>query len=257
MEPTKALEKIQKSLEIAANLARDFSAAGIRAQQKAGGDPFTEADIAIDRVLKDVLLESGQGWLSEETADDQNRLGCSQVWIVDPLDGTREFIEGLPEWCISIALAQDGIPIAAGICNPTKEQLFLGSIQTPVTLNGKTVRVSDKETLENAKILASRSEVRKGRWDQFKSAPFHIIPCGSVAYKLACVSAGLADATFTLTPKNEWDVAAGICLVNAAGGLATLINTEKRTFNQKNTLLPGLVAGGCVLHNILCQFLKK
>jgi len=237
------LYRIQQALEAAREALAEFTPGRIASRKKSGGDPVTEADVLLDRTLKDVLLRNGEGWLSEETVDDQSRLMKERVWIVDPLDGTREFIEGIPEWCISIALAENGKPIAAGICSPATGQIFLGSDEDGATLNGKSIRVSDKKDLDGAKILASRSEVRRGEWRRFAEAPFEVIPMGSVAYKLACVSAGLADGTFTLVPKNEWDVAAGVLLVETAGGQVVEKSNRKRLFNQPNTLLDGLFAG--------------
>ncbi|HPY76464.1 MAG TPA: 3'(2'),5'-bisphosphate nucleotidase CysQ [Anaerohalosphaeraceae bacterium] len=237
------LYRIQQALEAAREALAEFTPGRIASRKKSGGDPVTEADVLLDRTLKDVLLRNGEGWLSEETVDDQSRLMKERVWIVDPLDGTREFIEGIPEWCISIALAENGKPIAAGICSPATGQIFLGSDEDGATLNGKSIQVSDKKDLDGAKILASRSEVRRGEWRRFAEAPFEVIPMGSVAYKLACVSAGLADGTFTLVPKNEWDVAAGVLLVEAAGGQVVEKSNRKRLFNQPNTLLDGLFAG--------------
>lgn len=237
------LYRIQQALEAAREALAEFTPGRIASRKKSGGDPVTEADVLLDRTLKDVLLRNGEGWLSEETVDDQSRLMKERVWIVDPLDGTREFIEGIPEWCISIALAENGMPIAAGICSPATGQIFLGSDEDGATLNGKSIQVSNKKDLDGAKILASRSEVRRGEWRRFAEAPFEVIPMGSVAYKLACVSAGLADGTFTLVPKNEWDVAAGVLLVEAAGGQVVEKSNRKRLFNQPNTLLDGLFAG--------------
>lgn len=248
------LVRIEQALKAARQAVSVFTPGRIDADRKAGGSPVTEADLLLDRVLKEALLESGEGWLSEETADDPSRLDKERVWIVDPLDGTREFIEGIPEWCISIGLVENGRPIAGGICNPAADQLFLGRIGDGVTLNGRPVRVSDKADLEGARILASRSEVRRGEWKRFEGAPFETIPMGSVAYKLACVSAGLADGTFTLVPKNEWDVAAGWVLVEAAGGKVYDKGGQVRRFNQKNPLLPGLSAAG---NNRLSRYLSS
>ena len=129
--------------------------------------------------------------------------------MVDPLDGTREFVAGIPEFCVSIGMVEDGVPVAGGICNPATNEIFLGAIDCGVTYNGKPAQPSQRTSLEGALLLASRSEIKRGEWKPFESAGFKIRPMGSVAYKLALVSAGLADATFTLTPKNEWDVAAG------------------------------------------------
>jgi myo-inositol-1(or 4)-monophosphatase len=207
------------------------------------GDPVTEADLAADRVLREILPRDGEGWLSEESADDLTRLACRRVWVVDPIDGTREFVEGIPEWCISIGLVENGRPVAGGIYNPVTEEMVLGSVEDGVTFNGRPARVLDRD-IDGAVVLASRSETRRGEWAPFERAPFRVRPCGSVAYKLALVAAGQADATWTLVPKSEWDVAAGTALVRAAGGLVTLVDGSEPPFNMERPLFPNFIAAG-------------
>ncbi|MHC4474819.1 MAG: 3'(2'),5'-bisphosphate nucleotidase CysQ [Planctomycetota bacterium] len=250
------LKTIEFALSKAKHTLSKFTSGQIEATLKAGGDPLTAADTELDKVLRECLCGNNDGWLSEETTDDLTRLEKSRVWIVDPLDGTREFIQGINEWCVSIGLVEDGRAVASGIYNPARDQIFLGSENGGVTLNGKRVGVSTKGALDDANVLASRSEVKRGEWGRFEDAPFNIVSCGSVAYKLAQVSAGLADATFTLVPKNEWDVAAGTHLVEAGGGKVVDVRGKTVTFNGKDTLLPGLIACGPNLFGPLCEFLN-
>jgi myo-inositol-1(or 4)-monophosphatase len=248
-------ERIACALEGARQVLSRFTAGAIEAQYKAGHDPVTEADKTVDAVLRKELLRDGEGWLSEESIDDLARLKASRVWIVDPLDGTREFVAGIPEFCVSVAMVEDGRPIAGGICNPATNEMFLGGISNGVSYNGKPVRVSRRASLNGASVLASRSEIKRGEWKQFENAPFTIRPMGSVAYKLALVSAGLADATFTLTPKHEWDVAAGAALVESAGGVVrTLANSSLRC-NSTSPLISGLLASGPNLEQELLALL--
>lgn len=242
MDYSAELKRIETALAAGTEALKAFTPGKIESTLKSGGDPVTEADRVLDEILKDALLRDDEGWLSEETVDDQSRLGKERVWIVDPIDGTREFIKGIPEWCMSIGYIVNGRPEAAGICNPATGQTFLGTRTGGVTLNGKPVKVSEKTTLQGATVLASRSEVNRGEWKPFDGAELDILPTGSVAYKMACVAAGLYDMTFTLVPKNEWDVAAGWLLVEAAGGQVLDKNEKVRTFNQKDPLLPGMYA---------------
>ena len=255
MSDDRDLAKIEKALLAAREAVSQFTPGRIESEQKAGGDPVTEADLLLDRVLKDILLEPGEGWLSEETADDLARLDKERVWIVDPIDGTREFIEGIPEWCISVGLVINGTPVCGGICNPAADRLFLGMTGAGVTLNGQSVRVTEKAKLDGAKVLASRSEVKRGEWVRFENAPFEVIPMGSVAYKLACVAAGLADATFTLVPKNEWDIAAGCALVTTAGGRIKNSPQSLRPFNHPTTRMDHLIASGKALYQALLDYI--
>ena len=104
---------------------------------------------------------------------------------------------------------------------------FSGSLDSGVTYNGKPAHVSPRTSLEGAVILASRSEIKRGEWKRFEKAAVKIRPMGSVAYKLALVSAGLADITFTLTPKHEWDIAAGAALVSSAGGFISTLERRR------------------------------
>jgi myo-inositol-1(or 4)-monophosphatase len=236
------LRRIKNALEATVESISSFIPGAVVAEFKVGDDPITEADRTANRILHQSLKRDGEGWLSEESSDDLTRLGKDQVWVVDPLDGTREFVAGVPEWCISVGFVENGKAVAGGIYNPATRELFLGAVGQGITLNGKPVRPSNCRSLSKAVVLASRSEVVRGEWDRFRQAPFVTAPMGSIAYKLALVSAGLADATWTFAPKNEWDVAAGVALVECAGGFARKIDNSLICFNQKSTRLPGLLA---------------
>lgn len=242
------LARIEVALHKALEVFSRFTPGEIEAEYKAGHDPVTEADRAVDAVLRQTLLLNGEGWLSEESADDLSRLQKSRVWVVDPLDGTREFVQGIPEWCASIGYVENGRPVAGGICNPATNEMFLGSLSSGIIFNGKPVHASSRTELAGALVLASRSEVKRGEWRQFGDTPWNIQPMGSVAYKLARVAAGLADATFTLTPKNEWDVAAGAALVESAGGMVRTLDDQPLRCNNRSPLLSGLVASGTNLY---------
>ncbi len=245
------LQRIQSALEAARAVLSRFTAGAIEAEYKAGHDPVTEADKSVDAVLRKELLRDGEGWLSEESVDDLSRLDKRRVWVVDPLDGTREFVAGIPEFCVSIGMVEDGRPVAGGICNPVTNEIFLGAVDCGVTYNGKPAKPSQKTSLEGALILASRSEVKRGEWKAFDNPSFKVRPMGSVAYKLALVSAGLADVTFTLTPKNEWDVVAGAALVDSAGGYVRTLDNAPLQGNRRNPLLSGLIACGPLLRDPL------
>jgi myo-inositol-1(or 4)-monophosphatase len=238
------LQRIHAALEASRAVFARFTPGAIETEFKIGHDPVTEADRALDAVLRKELLREGEGWLSEESVDDPIRLERSRVWVVDPLDGTREFVKGIPEFCVSIGFVENGRPVAGGIYNPATDETFLGSIDSGVTYNGKPSQPSQRTRLHGALVLASRSEVKRGEWKPFENVGLEIRPMGSVAYKLALVSAGLADVTFTLTPKNEWDVAAGAALVLSAGGFVSTLEKTSLSCNNRNPLISGLLASG-------------
>lgn len=218
MDHAEDLRRIDEALEAARAVFARFTPGEVESRRKSGDDPVTAADTEVDTLLRRLLPREGEGWLSEETTDDPVRLERSRVWVVDPLDGTREFVEGIPEWCVSVGLVVDGEPVAGGILNPATGEKILGARGVGVTLDGRPARVSERPGLAGATVLASRSEVKRKEWEGYREDLFTIRPCGSVAYKLGLVAAGLADATWTLVPKHEWDVAAGVALVLAAGG---------------------------------------
>jgi myo-inositol-1(or 4)-monophosphatase len=251
------LERIHAALEAARSVFARYTPGEIAAEYKAGHDPVTEADRAVDVILRKMLLRDGEGWLSEESMDDASRLQKSCVWVVDPLDGTREFVQGIPEFCASVAMVEDGKVIAGGIFNPATDEVFLGSLDIGVTYNGRSAQPTQRNSLDGALVLASRSEVKRGEWEAFGAAPFKIRPMGSVAYKLALVSAGLADATFTLTPKHEWDVAGGAALVESAGGYVATLDGSALRCNNKSPLLSGLVACGPAMRKDLIVLIRQ
>jgi myo-inositol-1(or 4)-monophosphatase len=250
------LTRIEAAIEAARVVFARFTPGAIETEYKIGRDPVTEADRAVDAVLRQNLLRDGEGWLSEESVDDVSRLSKSRVWVIDPLDGTREFVQGIPEFCVSIGFVENGKPVAGGIYNPATKESFLGAIDTGVLYNGEPSCPSQRQTLDGALILASRSEVKRGEWKQFENGPFRVQAMGSVAYKLALVSGGLADVTFTLTPKNEWDVAAGAALVRSAGGFVSTLEKTDLTANLRDPLLSGLVASGPFLKDQLLVLLE-
>lgn len=251
---SEVVERIGAALNEAKAIFARFTPGEIAAEYKAGHDPVTAADRDLDVALRKHLLREGEGWLSEESGDDASRLRYERVWVVDPLDGTREFVQGIPEFCASIAFVERGHPVAGGIYNPATDELFLGSLESGITYNRTSAQASRRTPLEGATVLASRSETKRGEWKKFENAPFRVQAMGSVAYKLARVSAGLADITFTLTPKHEWDVAAGAALVLSGGGFVRTLDGPLRC-NRRDPLLSGLIAGGPLLEDELLEFL--
>ncbi|HJY81398.1 MAG TPA: 3'(2'),5'-bisphosphate nucleotidase CysQ [Candidatus Binatia bacterium] len=224
---------------------------------KGKDNPVTVADREANQKIHAILQSEfpDYGWLSEETADSPTRLSRRRVWVVDPMDGTKEFIQKIPEFAVSIALVEDGVPILGVTYNPTG-RLFCAVRGQGAWCEGQRLHVSPTDRLANATILSSRSETKRGEWETFQTS-FHARPTGSVAYKLALVAYEEGDATFTLVPKNEWDICAGVLLVQEAGGIVTHLDGRPLTFNQPQTLLQGLVASNGLLHFQLLDFIAQ
>ena len=208
-------------------------------KMKGVDNPVTIADNEADQYLYDFLTGEfpNDGWLSEETVDTDERLNKDRVWIVDPLDGTKEFIEGIPHFSVSIGLVYNSEPVVGVIYNPATDEMFSCQKGKGVYLNGNKVIASKKNLLIDSKITVSRSELKRNEWEPYKNNFKSIDPIGSVAYKLALVSAGKYDIFATVAPKNEWDICAGDCLISEAGGVFKTINDKKIIYNQKKTLV--------------------
>lgn len=244
------LELAKKGALAAGEILRKYyHRGGYEIGSKGRDNPVTQADLEADRALKEFLHTPfpHYGWLSEETADSAARLKCSRVWIVDPLDGTKEFIKGIPEFVVAIALVEDGEPVLGVTYNPIRREMIWGALGFGCHLNTRPAAVTRKRSLKGAKVLASRSETSRGEWEPFKGI-LRVSPTGSVAYKLAMVAAGKADATFTRSPKSEWDVASGVALIQIAGGTVTDIDGKPLRFNRRNVKLKGMVADNGLLH---------
>lgn len=235
----------KKAAQKAGNVAMSyFQTSKYEIKDKSFNNPVTTADHQANKVIKEILFQddSSCGWLSEETVDSDQRLANDYVWVVDPIDGTKEFIEGVPQFSISIALVHLGDPIIGVIYNPSTDELFSASRSMGSYYNDKRVKCIKYN--KELTALVSRSEVKKGLWGEYKNNFKNLRPIGSVAYKLGLIGAGVGDVFATLRPKNEWDICAGHCIINESGGVLFDLNGKSIKYNQKNTLIqPGLIAG--------------
>ena len=230
----------------AGGLILSYYKADYEIKDKGYHNPVTTADHAADARLKDMLTGSypDYGWLSEETVDSKKRLNKDRVWVVDPLDGTKEFIEGVPHFVVSVALVENGEPILGVLYNPVTTETFTAVKGQGAMLDGEKIKCSEKEKPDEMVIFNSRSETRSGLWDPFQDTFKELKAIGSVAYKLGLTAAGRADIFASLRPKNEWDICAGNCIINEAGGKLVDLYGNVRQYNSPDTLItPGLIAG--------------
>ena len=228
------------------DLILEYYGRNAKVRDKGNDHPVSIADLEADTLLKEILLGAcpDYGWLSEETADDTRRLHKEIVWIVDPIDGTREFLQRIPEYVVSIALVRQGEPVVGVVFNPARDELYAAVRGGGAFLNGKRVFCSATTRLDQATLIVSRSETGRGEVDTFHPYLKRLRPLGSVSYKLATVAAGQGDLNISVQPKNEWDVCAGDLLVREAGGLMLDLKGKVRRYNQMNPLIDGgLVAG--------------
>jgi myo-inositol-1(or 4)-monophosphatase len=225
-----------------------------RTWEKGPGQIVTEADVAIDRFLKERLLAErpGYGWLSEESEDDPARLGRRCVWIVDPIDGTRSFAEGTPEFSISVALVEGGTAVLGIVLNPATDELFAAARGQATTLNGQPVRATARQALPGARIVASRFESKRHHFPDMLPG-VEVTTIGSLAYKLALVACGRFDGYLSWRRTHDWDIAGAAVLLSEAGGTLTDADGRPIALNRERPVHDGLVAAGNALHQPLLQ----
>lgn len=215
------LDVLVDAVRKAGSLAQQLAREGFSVHTKADRSPVTTADLEVNRLLRESLQAHypDDGWLSEESTDSAARLRKSRVWIVDPIDGTKAYINGLPEYCVSVALVELGKPVVAVILNPTTDELFSARRGAGLHLNGKLIRTPAPEA-SSPIVMVTPWELRRGRWTAVVEKA-RCRPMYSIAYALALVAADRAQATITLEPENEWDLAAGALLIEESGGTLT------------------------------------
>jgi myo-inositol-1(or 4)-monophosphatase len=247
-----ALERIVRE---AGALARNAFGTRVRTWVKEHNSPVSEIDIAVDRLLKERLaaLAPEAGWLSEESEDDLSRLDASRLWIVDPIDGTRSYIAGRPDWTISVALVEGRRPVVAALYAPVSEEFFLAVAGGGTTRNGTRIAATPGGALAGARIAGP-----KGVLDRLATvAPAFTIPprIHSLALRLARVADGTLDVALASSTAHDWDLAAADLLVHEAGGALTTIDGATLDYNGASTVHGVLVAAGLVRHQTLTDLL--
>lgn len=222
-----------------------------RTRSKSDGSPVTDADLAVDALLKRRLLDArpDYGWLSEETADDPDRLARDRVFVVDPIDGTTAYVKGRPWFCTALAVVERGRPVAAVIFAPETDELFAAAAGGGATRNGWPIHASAAVRLDSAKVCGDAKLLSPPRWPALE-----ILKRNAIAYRIAVTAAGEADATVSPTPKWEWDVAAGALIAAEAGCAVTDAHGEPLAFNGPTAKLPGLV---CCAPGLLPAILQR
>ncbi|WP_025898129.1 3'(2'),5'-bisphosphate nucleotidase CysQ [Sneathiella glossodoripedis] len=250
------LQELKFSVRAAGKIALKYFHGEVKSWDKNPGDPVSEADLEIDAFLKEHLLTAhpDYGWLSEETADDKDRLTKSRVWIVDPIDGTRSFIAGKPEFTISAALVEEGKPVVAALFNPVTDEFFEAVEGQGSRLNGRKLECGTKTDLTRIKLLASRKAFEWHKWlNEVPGAEFDHL--NSIAYRIAVVANKAFDASLSLSAKSDWDIAAADLILSEAGGITTTTKGEKLIYNQERPLHDTVISCGASLHPPLMTLL--
>ncbi|MPZ76640.1 MAG: 3'(2'),5'-bisphosphate nucleotidase CysQ [Deltaproteobacteria bacterium] len=244
----------REELETAEEAAREAGSIIMRlfkgkfdVKEKSKNNPVTTADIDANLKIREIILGkfAKDGWLSEEDQDNSKRLGCSRIWIIDPIDGTKEFIEGVPQFAVSIGFVVDGQPTVAVVYNPAQDLFYKAAVEQGAYLNNKPIRVSPRSSLDGALLLVSRSEPQR-KFQVFVDR-CEIQKIGSIAFRLAKIAGGDGDGTLTFRSIHEWDICAGSLMVQEAGGKVLEGAGNGLTFNRPEAKHRGVVAANGAL----------
>ncbi|MBX3446272.1 MAG: 3'(2'),5'-bisphosphate nucleotidase CysQ [Parvibaculaceae bacterium] len=214
--------------------------------------PVTEADIEVNELLHERLGKArpSYGWLSEETEDDSSRLTQEQVWVVDPIDGTRAFAKGKPHFVISVALVEEGRPVLGVLFNPATDEFFEARVGRGAFLNGDPIHVSGAGSIEGCRMAAFAPMFKHPAWPE-AWPEMDILERNSVAYRIALVASGAADAALALNGKSDWDLAAADIILHEAGGRMTTHDGATFYYNRHSTRHPSLLAAGPALYEAI------
>ncbi|MGE0565098.1 MAG: 3'(2'),5'-bisphosphate nucleotidase CysQ [Pseudolabrys sp.] len=249
-------EALAGALREAGEIALVASKRPLKRWTKHGASPVSEADIAVNDFLAARLppLAPDAGWLSEETEDNTARLDAASLWIVDPIDGTRAYLDGKPDWSISVALVENGRPVIGGIYAPVTDELFLAAAGDGATVNGARIRADLADTLNGARLAGPQSHLRKLVEINPRLLPQPKIH--SLALRLARVAQGDIDAALASRNSRDWDLAAADLLVHEAGGAMTDFEGRPPVYNRPNPVHAALIAAGAARHAAVLELLR-
>jgi myo-inositol-1(or 4)-monophosphatase len=257
LSPTRAddRERLAGAIRDAGAIAlKTFRGSTLKSWIKGRDSPVSEADIAVDDLLRRRLPRPGDAWLSEESENDPTRLHARRVWVVDPIDGTRAYIAGREDWSVSAALVEDGRPVLAALFAPATDELFLASAGGGATRNGAAIAVSTGASLDGARLAGPKRILDRVA----TSHPGLIVMprIHSLALRQVRVAMGQLDAAIVGSSSHDWDLAAADLLVHEAGGLMTTLAGGSLIYNRPEPVHDTLVAAGRERHAVLLDLVR-
>ena len=248
-------DHLAAAMREAGALALQTFRAELRSWTKGASSPVSEADLAVDALLRERLLTiRPAGWLSEETEDDPARLACAEVWVVDPIDGTRAYLAGRPEWTVSAALVSGGRPVVAALYAPALGGMFLAIAGSGATLNGMPIRASAGDALAGARFSGAKRRLERLAAIEPTIQMMPLTP--SLALRIARVATGAFDGAFAGPNSHDWDLAAADLLVHEAGGIITTLTGRSLIYNQPDPVHDALLAAGRARHAALLCLIR-
>ena len=248
-------ERLAAAMRDGGAIALKYFRGTLKSWTKGTGDsPVSEADIAVNDLLRERLPKAGDGWLSEESENDPARLDARRVWVVDPIDGTRAYIAGREDWSISVALVEAGRPVLAAVFAPAGEELFVATAGNGATRNGMPIRVNAGPSLDGARIAGPK---RLQDWIAGRHPGLIAMPrVHSLALRLVRVAQGEFDGAIAGGSAHDWDLAAADLLVHEAGGLMTTLDGKMLSYNRPELTHGVLVAAGRERHAALIDLMR-
>ena len=223
-----------------------------RRWEKSPGNPVCDVDLEVDALLRDRLgtLDPEAGWLSEETVDSEDRLARRRVWVVDPIDGTRDYLRGREGWAVSIALVEDGQPVIAVLDSPARGAVFRAGAGQGARLNGGRIRAATRTDLAGARVPTDALP----KTDRDLTMVYRP---NSIALRIAMVAAGEADLVATLRWGHEWDIAAAVLIAREAGAEISDALGQPLAFNTRGAEAFGVLATARGLHDAAVERLRE
>jgi myo-inositol-1(or 4)-monophosphatase len=256
LQLARAKALLVETVRDAGALALQMQGTRLREWTKGGSSPVSEADIAANDLIEARLRDAtpDYGWLSEESVDDTSRLGKALTWIVDPIDGTRGYLAGRDDWCVSVALVRDAVPVLAAVFAPVTDEMFLAQRHAGATLNGRTLQANSGTTIDFGRMAGPKPMVERL---SDRGRDITLYPrIASLALRLCRVADGVLDAAFAGGASKDWDLAAADLIVHEADGRLTEIEGDPILYNRRDVTHGTLIAAGRDRHADLVQRFK-
>jgi myo-inositol-1(or 4)-monophosphatase len=248
---------LSETVREAGALAKAMFRTELKNWTKGASSPVSEADIAVNDLVEQRLRSAtpDYGWLSEESADDDTRLGKPLVWIVDPIDGTRAYLAGREDWCVSVALVEDATPVLAAVFVPVSDEFFFAVRGQGTTLNGVSVAAATGTELDFSRVAGPKPLVE--RLDLSSKEVVLHPRIGSLALRLCRVAQGSLDAAFAGGQSRDWDLAAANLIVQEANGNMTALSGDTILYNRREVTHGVLVAAGRDRHARIVEHFRN
>ena len=246
------LEAVSAVVREAGRIAAGRCGTAYKSWEKMPGSPVCDVDLEVDAFLRETLsaLDPEAGWLSEETLDASDRIERPRLWVVDPIDGTRDYLRGRPGWCVSVALVQDRAPVIGVLDAPARAEHWTAARGRGAQRNGEPIEVSGRRMLAGARVPA----------EELAGADSDLVAIArpnSIALRIALVAAGEADLAATLKWGFEWDIAAAALIAAEAGATVSGALGQPLAFNSASGEAFGVLVATPAIHEAALERLRE